>query len=119
VLRAIVTSIVLITAAGQNAALLCRTWCDTRATATGECHHQDSSEFPAVAGAANCDDEVVGGATFVREDVRRDVSSLNSAGAIPVARFQFAPSPTGGRPGLESGRCHPLERSLLATTLRI
>ena len=57
--RAVLLSIVLSLAVGQNVALLCRAWCNAHVAAASGCHHEDSPTTPTVAGDESCDNLVV------------------------------------------------------------
>ena len=117
VFRAALFSIVLTLAVGQNADLLCKVWCHD-ATSAG-CPDQDSTTSPSVSAHDNCRSDVGGAVAFVREDAQRTVAAPAAQNPLVVPRFRLAPSPTGLRPGFESGRQQPLEERPLVTTLRI
>jgi hypothetical protein len=119
VIRLAVLSIVLTLAAGQNAALLCKVWCDPhKAPATG-CHQQHAPTSLSVTGVDHCNDVVLSVAAFVREDVRPLVSAPDGQHALVARRFQFGPSLTGTRSGNTPGQDRLLEKRLLLTALRI
>ena len=117
--RAVLLSIVLSLAVGQNVALLCRAWCNAHVAAASGCHHEDSPTTPTVAGDESCDNLVVVATAVLREDVRRDVSSRNANQAIPVPRYQLAQLTIGAGPGQEPWREWSLEKGPLSTALRI
>lgn len=117
VCRAAVLSIVLTLAVGQNAPLLlCRAWCDQQAAAASGCHHQNPAPSLSMAGDDSCDNVLI--AAFLREQVRRGVSSPDRDHAIPVLLYQLAPSATDVRPGQQPGRECSLETRPLSTVLR-
>jgi hypothetical protein len=119
VFQAVALSIALTLAVGQNAALLCRSWCDTHAAAASECHHETSSDTPSVVGSERCDSEVLGAAAVLRQDMRRGVSPTNADHAVAVPRYQLDALTTGARPGQEPGRECSLDKRPLSTALRI
>ena len=89
-------------------------WCDADAAAASECHHENSSRTPSVAGDEDCDNVAVAVTAVLREDVRRDVSSRNANQAIPVPRYQLAQLTIGARPGEEPWREWSLEKRPLS-----
>ena len=113
-----VLSIVLALAVGPNASLVCR-MCHQKAAAASECHHEPLATSPSVADGDGCDRVVLGVAAFLREDMRRGVSSPDMNQAIPIPRYQLAHSTTDARPGREPGRERPLENRPLSTAVRI
>ena len=119
VFRAIVLSIVLSVVVGPSVSLLCRTWCHQETAAASGCHHENPSTTPSVAGDESCNNVVLGAAAVLREDVRRGVSSPEANQAIPVPRYQFAPSTIDACLGFGSGRDWPLKNRPLVTALRI
>jgi len=119
VFRAVVLSVVLILAVGQNAALLCRAWCHPQAAAASGGHHEEPANSPSVADDDSCDHVVLSVAAFLREGVRRGVSSPDGNHAAPVPHYQLAHSTTDARLGQEPGREWSLEERPLATALRI
>jgi hypothetical protein len=119
VFRAALLSIVFSLAAGQNVALLCRSWCDAHAAVPSECHHENSSTTPSVAGDKDCGKVVVAATAILREDVRRGVWSRDTNQAIPVPRYQLAQLTIQERPGHEPGREWSLEKRPLSIALRI
>jgi hypothetical protein len=118
VFRAALLSIVLTLAAGQNAALLCGTWCHSAAGMAGACEHQTQSVTPRL--GAN-DDCVVNGnpVLFVGEDGRRSASAPNVAGAVAVVRFAFTPPAAGTLSRHEPNSRLLLELRPLVLALRI
>lgn len=115
--RAALLSIVFSLAVGQNVALLCRTWCDAHVAAASECHHENSSSTPSMAGDEDCDNAAV--VVVLKEDVWRDVSSQDANQAIPVPRDQLAQLTIDTRRGHEPWRKWSLEHFPLSTALRI
>jgi hypothetical protein len=87
--------------------------------AVSECHHENSSTTPSVAGDESCNNVVLVAAAVLREDVRRGVSSPGGEHAIPVPRCQLAPSTINVWLGHEPGRDSSLEKQPLVTALRI
>lgn len=119
VFRATVLSIVLTLAILPHATLLCRAWCDSQADAPIGCHHEDrATSLSVVADGHSCDNVVIG-AAFVREDVRRDVSSPDQDQGIPVPRYQIACSTIDARLGQEHGRQRSIDTRPPVTALRI
>lgn len=116
--RASVLSIVLTLAAGPNAALLCRTWCDPQAAAASGCHQEAPATSPSMAGDDTCDN-VLSAAAFLREDVRGGVASQDADQAVLVPRYHLAYSAIAARPGQEPGCGWSLDHRPLSTALRI
>jgi hypothetical protein len=119
VFRVAVVSIVLILAVGQNAGLLCNVLCHPREVSTAECHHHEDGTAPSSVTNDDTCTVVVGVAAFVREDVRRAVSAPDMQHAIAIPRYQFSPSTTETRVGIDSAREWSLEKRPLETSLRI
>ena len=134
-LRTVALSIVLTLAAGPEAALLCRAWCQPQVAAAGAnaSHHGEpaaSSASGEVEGAAApsvvwddtcpyCDKGGLVAVPFLREDGRRSVSALDSLKTILISRYQFAPSTTHSRPQHEPGREWSLDERHLPFVLRV
>ena len=116
--RAVLLSIVLSLAVGQNVALLCRAWCNAHEAAASGCHHEDSPTTPTV-DDESCDNVVVAATAVLREDVRRNVSSQDANHAIPVPRYQLAQFTIDTCQNREAGRRWLLENRPLSTALRI
>ena len=117
--RAALLSIVLSLAAGQNAVILvCRTWCDAHAATASECHHENSFTTPSVAGG-DCRDMVAADTAVLREDTRRDVSSVDASQAIALARYQLVQLTSDAPSGQEPRREWSLEERPLSTALRL
>ena len=116
--RATVLSIVLTLVAGQNASLLCAVWCHPEAATAGPCEHPDQST-PSVTENGSCPDIPASSTALAREDVRRGVSAPAAQHAVPVAGFQFAPSPSHSASAGESGRRTAPEARPLVLPLRI
>lgn len=149
VFRAFVLSIVLTLAVAPNAALLCIVWCHPQAAPSSAFHHGESSaassashhgEHSAASSASHdgetsatssvmsrdntcscpdCDKAGLGAVQFLREDVRRSVSTLDAVHAILVPRYQFAPLTADTRPQHERWREWSLEERPLPTILRV
>ena len=117
-LRITVLSIVLTLASGQNAALLCKLWCDTHKAVATACHHQDGATSPSVTSGDDCDDLVLSLVAIVRQDVRPHGSARGADPALVESRFQFASS-TDTSPGHDPGRHSSHEKPPLITALRI
>ena len=119
--RTAVLSIVLTLAVGQNAALLCSTWCDAHAQAARACHHKDPTPAGSVSAGDDCCNVVLGTSTtaFLREDVQLGSSSADPDDAIPVTRYQPAHSTIAARTRPEPGWTWSLEQRHLLTALRI
>ena len=119
VFRAVVVSIVLTLAAGQNAALLCSVWCHPPESAAGAREHQHQATSPGMTGNDSCTRLVAGATAFVREDVRRGASAPNVQHGVVVPWFEFAPPPA--HPMFASRLCQqtPLQVSPLILALRI
>jgi hypothetical protein len=117
VFRAVLFSIVLTLAVGQDASLLCRVWCPD-ATSTG-CPHQDSTTSPSVLAGDTCNEIEVDAVAFVREDARRTASAPDAQNGLVVQRFRCVPSQSNSRFAYESGQHPPLEARPLAIALRI
>ena len=118
VFRAALLSIVLTLAAGQNAALLCGTWCHSGAGMAGACEHQTQAATPGVGAHDDC---AVNGnpVVFVREDGRQSASAPDVAGAVAVARFAFTPPAAGTLSAYEPNGRLLLELRPLVLALRI
>lgn len=119
VLRAAVLSIVMTLAVGQNAALLCRAWCESQAADASGCHHEQQASSTSVSADDICDHVVLSLAAVLREDVRRGVFAPDADYAILVSRYQLAPSKTDPRPRHQAARERSLEQRPLSTTLRV
>ena len=117
VFRAVLFSIVLTLAVGQDASLLCRVWCPD-ATSTG-CPHQDSTTSPSVLADDTCNEVEVGAVASVREDGRRTAPGPDSQNTFVVPRFRFVAPPIDLRPGYGSRWRVLLEERPLVIALRI
>ena len=116
VFRAVLFSIVLTLAVGQNAGLLCKVWCHDATSAA--CAHQDSTTSPSVSGD-DCRSAVLGAVAFVPEEGRRTAPPPDAQNALVILRFRLAPSPTDLRSGFEAGQRQLLEERPLILALRI
>ena len=94
VFRAVLLSIVLTLAAGQNAALLCDVWCHSGEEKAGTCEHQTQATAQGIVASDDCAVNV-NPVVFVREDGRRSASAPDVAGAVAIARFAFTPPAAG------------------------
>ena len=119
VFRAAVLSIVLTLMAGPNASLLCAVWCHPEAATAGSCEHPNPTSTPNVAAKDSCPDITAASTTFVREDVRRGVSSPQAHRAVAVASFQLAPPATQATPNRHAAPAAALEARPLVLALRI
>ena len=119
--RTVVLWIVVTLTVGQNAALLCRTWCEAHAPAASACHHSDPAPSTRVSAGDDCCKAVLSTSTtmFLREDVRLGVSSADSVYAIAVVRYQPAHSTIDVRPDQSPGRDWSLGTRPLPTALRL
>jgi hypothetical protein len=117
VFRAVLFSIVLTLAFGQNASLLCKVWCPD--TTSAGCPHQNSTTSPSVSAHDNCRSAVVGTVAFVREDARRTAAAPDAQNALAVPRFLLAVSHADLGSGLGPGRQRLLEERPLVIALRI
>lgn len=117
--RTIVFAIALTFAAGPNASMLCRTWCDPQAVIPSDCHHVRSSTSTAVAGDEACGHDALVLATFVREDVRRPTPAPGSALAILIPRDQLVFSTLDARRESAPAHQRSLDPKPLSAALRI
>jgi len=117
VFRAVLFSIVLTLAVGQDASLLCRVWCPD-ATLTG-CPHKDSTPSPRVLADDTCNEVEVEAVASVREDGRRTAPGPDSHNTLVVPRFRFVAPPIDLRPGYGSRWRVLLEERPLVIALRI
>lgn len=108
-------------AAGQNAALLCSTWCDAHAPTASACHHPDPTPSTNVDAGDDCCKAALSASTttFLREDVRLGVSRADSVYAIPAVNSLPAQSTIDARLGQSPGRDWSLEKRPLPTALRL
>jgi hypothetical protein len=113
VFRAVLFSIVLTLAIGQNAGLLCKVSCYAHDAAPAGCPHQHLTTSASVRGVHDCDNHAVGAIGVVREDALRADSAPDAQNAIVVPRFLFSPPLTASRPGYETAQVLRQERPLL------
>jgi hypothetical protein len=118
VFRSAVVAIALTLSVGQNAALLCRTWCDPHEAVASGCHTQAATTSPTMLGNDNCTDLTLGAPAFVREDLRRGASAPDAQHAVLVPGYQFAPPPSDTRSGHDPGQQPVLEGRPLVIPLR-
>lgn len=116
--RAAVFSIVLTLAVGPNASLLCAIWCHPDAAAAGPCEHPQTTSIPSVTTDDSCPAIAAGSTAFVREDMRRGVSTSHAQNAVVVPPFQFTPPPRHLVSTREAAQSPPIETRPLVT-LRI
>ena len=89
VFRAVILSIVLTMAAGQNAAVLCRALCEPIGSATG-CHHEVASTTPIVTGNGDCS-VTLNDVAAVRTDDRRSLTDTVLRAAVVVSSDEVPP----------------------------
>lgn len=116
--RVTLGSIVLTLAVGQDAALLCRVWCDPQSAAASGCHNGAAIDSPSVTGDNGCD-QVVRVGPFLREEGKRSAAAPDASHAIVVTRSQIAQLTTDGRADWEPRREWSLARRPLSTALRL
>ena len=110
----------LTVAAGQDAALLCRAWCDLETTAETDCHHRDASGIStSVASGDTCVMVAFSGVWFLREEPRQGVSPPDAHHAILVPRYELAHLTSGDRPGPEPRPDWSPGQRTLPTLLRL
>jgi hypothetical protein len=116
--RAAAFSIVLMLAAGQNARLLCKRWCEPSPGATSSCHQPEAPANSASVGGVPCHDSAASDA-FLIENVRRDISASPAVHATAIATPLEAASVDrdGNRHG--SNRLNSVMKRPLETALRI
>lgn len=116
--RAVLFSIVLLLATGQNVSMVCQTWCPD-ATAASGCHRRHATDSLTLSGDDSCDDRAPSDSAVLREDARRSVSAPNADHALAVPRYQWPPATAGTRPDQEVELLPSLETRPLETVLRI
>ncbi len=116
--RAVLFSIVLLLAAGQNVSMVCQTWC-LDATAASGCHCRYATDSLTLIGDDSCDDRPPSDSAVLREDARSSVSAPNADHALAVPRYQLTPATAGTRPDHEVCLLPSLEKRPLETVLRI
>lgn len=119
VFRIAVLSVVLTVAIGPNAALLCRTRCDTHAAVASRCHDADPATSPTVAGDDSCSNVVLSLAAILRDEVGRGASNPFAHHAILVAEYRLAGSTTNARLDFAASRQRSLLNRPLAIALRL
>jgi len=118
VFRAVLLSIVLTLAAGQNGALLCDVWCLGGEMTGSACEHQMPTASPQLNANDNC--AVSGNANeFVREDARRSASTSTAYSAVCVPQFAFTPPSSGRLSGHEAAARRLLDLRPIVLALRI
>jgi hypothetical protein len=118
VFRAVLFSIVLLLATGQNVSMVCQTWCPD-ATAASGCHRRHATDSLTLSCDGSCDDRAPIDAAVLKEDARRSVSAPNADHALAVPRYHLTPATAGTRPDCEVCRLQSLEKRPLETVLRI
>ena len=116
--RALVLSIVMTLAIGQSGALLCRTWCDPQARAASDCRHQGSEQTQVLTPSHACSD-IAPGATVVREDLRRSLSTSIAHNAVIAVPDQLGPNNAGTESDPDVSLAQTSRPRLLATALRL
>ena len=116
--RAALFSLVVILAAGPNAALLCGTQCHSGAERASAWEHNTHATTPGVVVKGDCAVNA-NPVVFVREDARRSASAPDVTGAAAVARFVSTP-PAAGTPSVSHPNGRPvLELRPLVFALRL
>ncbi len=117
VFRPAVLWIVLTLALGPSASVLCQSFCDSHASAAGDCHHEGPS--PVSLGDGDHCDTVGLDAAYLREDASLRVSAPDRHQAMPVLVYQTPKSSTS--PALVRARLEsaPSDRRPLLIALRI
>jgi hypothetical protein len=118
VFRAAVLSIVLAMTGTPTATLLCRTWCDPSAAAASGCHHEGLATVTIVAGQDGCRNTVLSATSIVQENARRTLSPGREY-ALPLPRYQLAPSTVDTRLRLGVDWDRSLANQPLTPALRI
>ena len=116
VFRIAVASVVLAIATVPTVTLLCTTWCAPEAV-THPCH--DVASARVVNRHHDCDEGILATASFVREDVRRELFPFGGEHAVLLARHQLARLPIADHLGQAPGCDRFLARRPLETSLRI
>ena len=118
VFRAAVLSIVLTLAVGPNASLLCAVWCHPDAAA-GPCEHPDATSRSSATSEHSCPAIGGGSTAFVREDVRRGVSTPQTKYPVVVPPLLFTPPPPHALSIHAGAQSPPLQTRRVVLTLRI
>jgi len=119
VFRAVVLSIVLTLAAGPNASLVCRVWCEPHEPAVTGCQHQVPAGSLTVSDNDNCGVVTAAAVAVVSEDVRSSAFKPSAQHALIVQQFRPAPSMTSVGSGCDPRQHSPLEAQPRAIALRI
>ena len=118
VFRALLLSIVLTLAAGQDGALLCDVWCLAGEMTGRACEHQTPTASPQLNANDNC--TVSGNANaFVREDARRNTSAPTAQSGVCVPQFAFTPPASSSASAYEAAGRRPFDLRPLVFALRI
>lgn len=119
--RALALAIVFVVTAGPSSTLLCSGWCDDReapATAADSCGHANPSAGASVAGNDACEN-LLGIATFVREEVRRTTTGSDRHAALIAPRYRVM-MPVGVFASLHTSQPDSsFEQRPLTTILRV
>ena len=116
--RAVLLSIVLTLAAGQNGVLLCDVWCLAGEMTGSACEHQSPTASPQLNANDNC--TVSGNANvFVREDARRSTSAPTVQSGVCVPQFAFTPPASRSPSGHEAAGRRLLDLRPIVLALRI
>jgi hypothetical protein len=118
VFRAVLLSIVLTLAAGQNGALWCDVWCLAGEVTGSACEHQTTTASPRLDVDDNC--TFSGHANvFVSEDARRSTSTPTAQSAVCVPQFAFTPPSSVSLSGHEATGRQLLDLRPIVLALRI
>lgn len=117
--RAVVASIVLMLALGQNPSLLCVVWCHPQGVPTATCGHETETSPLSIRTNDNCSDIGPHVTAFVREDVRRGLSTSQAQHALVVTPFELLPPLWRSAPQHAAEAHPPLDTGPLTFVLRI
>jgi hypothetical protein len=91
VFHAAVVAIVFSLAIGQDASVLCRTWCGDAVAASG-CHHKNTSAPRSVKSNDDCGQVGTDSAVLVREDLRPDRHYQAAQHVVVIPSYEFPSS---------------------------
>jgi hypothetical protein len=117
VFRAVILSIVLTLATGQNIGLLCHMSCPPDAGTVSGCEHQTTTS-PSLKPYEDCNEAVSDAIAIAREDGRPTVAPHGQSAAV-VPRFAFAIPTLEARSGYEPDSRRLLDARPLVLALRI